>query len=220
MTNGPLLRAAIYVRVSTSTQHLDGQRAEVQRLIDQRGWQRRGIYEDQISGVKKRPGLERLLRDCHRGLFDVVVVFAIDRIGRSLSENLNTVLRLDGMGVRVVSVTEPWLDSDGPVRDLLLSIFSWVSQQERARLIERTMVGLERARKAGVVIGRPRVQVDVDRVRVMRAEGRSIRAIAKSERVGAATIHRILAADAVLAGRVPNTPSDSTSEMPEKQAAE
>lgn len=189
-------------------------------MIDQRGWQSRGLYEDQISAAKKRPGLELLLRDCHRGLVDVVVVFAIDRIGRNLGETLNTVLRLDGMGVRVVSVTEPWLDSSGPVRDLLLSIFSWVAQQERARLIERTMVGLERARKAGVIIGRPRVHVDIEHVRAMRADGKSIRAIAKAEKVGPATIHRILAADAVLAGRVPNPRSEGLEKTPGKHAAE
>jgi hypothetical protein len=91
---------------------------------------------------------------------------------------------LDGAGGELVSVREPWLDTGGPVRDLLLAIFSWVAEQELRRLVERTRAGIERARakgtKSGKAIGRPRrlIRADVERARTMHAAGRSVRAIA------------------------------------------
>jgi DNA invertase Pin-like site-specific DNA recombinase len=69
---------------------------------------------------------------------------------------IQTVLELDRLGVRVMSVREPWLDTDSPVRPLLVAIFGWVAEQERTRLIERTKAGMARARKEGKRIGRPR----------------------------------------------------------------
>lgn len=215
--NGAHSRVAIYLRVSDPTrQFLDGQRAEVERFVELRGWSRRGVYEDTISGVKKRPGLERLVRDAQSGLFDLVAVFAIDRVGRSFLETLNTLLQLEKAGVRVVSVAEQWLDTSGPVRDLLLSVLTWAASMERTRLIERTLVGVRRARAAGVRFGRPRAQVDMANVLALRADGKSIRQIAKAEKVGAGTIHRLLTAHAALAGRVPNHGGAEDSKTPRK----
>jgi DNA invertase Pin-like site-specific DNA recombinase len=72
--------------------------------------------------------------------------------------NLADVLELDRIGVTVVSVRESWLDTGGPVRSLLIAIFSWVAEQERARLIERTKAGLAAARRKGKRLGRPRAE--------------------------------------------------------------
>ncbi len=69
---------------------------------------------------------------------------------------INTVLELDRLGVRVLSAREPWLDTDSPVRPLLVAILGWVTEQERTRLIERTKAGMARARRDGKKIGRPR----------------------------------------------------------------
>jgi DNA invertase Pin-like site-specific DNA recombinase len=69
---------------------------------------------------------------------------------------INTVLELDRLGVRVLSAREPWLDTDSPVRPLLVAIFGWVAEQERTRLIERTRADMARARREGKKIGRPR----------------------------------------------------------------
>jgi DNA invertase Pin-like site-specific DNA recombinase len=68
---------------------------------------------------------------------------------------INTVLELDRLGLPVLSVREGWLDTSGPVRPLLVAIFEWMAEQERARLIDRTKAGLERARREGKRLGRP-----------------------------------------------------------------
>jgi DNA invertase Pin-like site-specific DNA recombinase len=96
--------------------------------------------------------------------------------------------------VTVVSVRESWLDTGSPVRSLLVAIFSWVAEQERARLIERTKAGLEAARRRGAKIGRPRARIDVDRARELRAGGMTLRRAAKELGIGAGTLHRALAA--------------------------
>jgi putative DNA-invertase from lambdoid prophage Rac len=84
-----------------------------------------------------------MMGDARRGSFDVLLVWALDRVGRSMVDNLRDVLELGRLGVQIVSLREPWLDTGGPVRDLLLAIFSWVAQQERLRFVERTKAGID-----------------------------------------------------------------------------
>ncbi len=124
-------------------------------LVAARGLGVVATFEEQASAVKRRPQFEAMMAAAGRGEFDVLVVWALDRFGRSLAGNVNDLLALDKLGVRVVSVREPWMDTAGPVRDLLVAIFSWVAQQERARLIERTRAGLAVARASGKTLGRP-----------------------------------------------------------------
>lgn len=139
----------------------------------------------------------------------------IDVIGINLAKhvvyvsevaNLTDVLELDRIGVTVVGVRESWLDTGGPVRSLLIAIFSWVAEQERARLVERTKAGLEQARRRGAKIGRPRTRFDVERARELRTEGRSLRAVAKELGVSYATLCRALAHDDEREGRTPVGP--------------
>lgn len=140
------MKAAIYVRVSTAEQTTLAQMPDIQALVAARGYAVVETYEEQASAVKTRPAYERMMADARAGRFKVLVVWALDRFGRSLAGNVNALLALDKMGVTVVSVREPWLDTAGPVRELLVAIFSWVAQQERARLIERTKAGIAVAR--------------------------------------------------------------------------
>jgi putative DNA-invertase from lambdoid prophage Rac len=114
------------------------------------------IYEETFSGATTaRPEFTRMMDDAHKGRFTTVVVWALDRFGRSMIGNIQTVLELDRLGVRLVSLREPWLDTSGPVRSLLLAIFSWCAEQERLRIVERTKAGMDRARRDGKTIGRP-----------------------------------------------------------------
>src|SRR5580658_9662972 len=107
--------------------------------------------------------------------------------------NLQDVLELDRIGVQVLSVRESWFDTSSPVRSLLIAILSWVAEQERARLVERTKAGLERARRAGKRIGRPRRRFDVERARELRTEGKSLRQVSRELGVPQATLVRALA---------------------------
>jgi len=187
--------AAIYLRVSKSdgSQSVENQRPEVEQLARARGLEVVHVYEEQASAVKHRPKYEAMLKDARRGKFDVLIIWALDRFGRSMTGNLTDVLELDRIGVTVVSVRESWFDTSSPVRSLLIAIFSWVAEQERARLIDRTKAGLERARRAGKRIGRPRRKFDLGRAKVLRAAGMSLRAVAADVGVPQATLMRALA---------------------------
>ena len=160
-------RAALYLRVSKAdgSQTVENQRPEVEQLVRARGFEVVHAYEEQASAAKHRPKYEAMLKDARRGRFQVLVVWALDRFGRSMVGNLQDVLELDRLGVQVVSVREAWLDTGSPVRTLLIAIFSWVAEQERARLIERTKAGVAAARRRGARLGRPRARVDHDRGR-------------------------------------------------------
>ena len=181
-------RAAIYLRVSTEQQTVENQRLDLQRAAKARGLAISATYAERASAAKQRPAFDRMMTDARRGAFDVLVVWSLDRFGRSMAGNVNDALALDSAGVAIVSVREPWLDTGGPVRDLLLAIFSWVAEQELRRLVERTRAGMQRARangtRSGKPIGRPRRlrRADTERARSMRAEGRSVRAIAMAMR--------------------------------------
>ncbi len=187
------VRCAIYLRHSTDKLKTENQRPDVEQLVRARGYEVVATFEEGASAVKKRPEYERMMKAARRGAFDAVVVWALDRFGRSMTGNLTDVLELDRIGVQVVSVRESWLDTGGPVRNLLIAIFSWVAEQERERLIERTKAGLANARRRGARLGRPRARLDREQILEWREQGWSLRKIATTLGVGPNTIRRHLA---------------------------
>lgn len=149
-------KAALYLRVSTEKQNAANQLAEVEALARARGFEP-VVYGETISAAaKKRPEFERMMEDARKGKVKAVAVWALDRLHRSMAGTVRDVIELDRLGVRVLSVRESWLDTDGPTRPLLLAIFGWVAQQERTQLQERTKAGLRRAVIEGKTLGRPR----------------------------------------------------------------
>jgi len=96
-------RAALYVRVSTDHQSVDNQIQELGQIAERRGWTVIATYRDAgISGAKgrdKRPGLDAMLKDASRRKFDIVMAWAIDRLGRSLIDLLRTIQDLEAVGV-------------------------------------------------------------------------------------------------------------------------
>jgi putative DNA-invertase from lambdoid prophage Rac len=186
-------RAAIYLRVSTSNgrQTTENQRLKLEELARVRGYEP-VPFEDHRSAVKHRPGLEAMMNAARRGEVQVVLVAALDRLGRSMTGVVQIVLDLERAKVPVISLREPWLDTGGPARDLLLAIFGWVAQEERRILVARTHDGLDRARAQGKRLGRPRVLVDVGRAVQLRREGTSMREVAKMLGVGVGTLTRAL----------------------------
>ncbi len=200
-------RAALYLRVSREDLALDNQRPELDRLASARGLDVVSVFEETGSAAKKRPEHAAMMAAAMRGKFDVVLVWSLDRFGRSMAGNIRDVISLDQAGVRLVSAREPWLDTGGPVRDLLLAIFSWVAEQERRRLIERTHAGLDRARAAGKRLGRPpRVTPKLAQAAArLRQEGRSLRAIAVALKLPERSVRRALALAAGAAESVPES---------------
>lgn len=191
--HGPARRAAIFLRVSKDEQTIENQRPDCEQLARVRGFEVVKLYEETASGAKlDRAQLAAMLADAHRGAFEVLVVWALDRLGRSMFETIATVQKLDRAHVEIVSVAEPWLDTGGPARSLLLAIFAWVAEQERGRMIERTIAGMARARREGKKIGRPETAIPMTLARSLRAEGFSVRAVARRLRVPPTTLRRAL----------------------------
>ena len=187
-------KVAIYLRVSKrdGTQTTENQRPEVEAVARQRGEIVRA-YVEQGSAAKKRPVFQEMMQAARAGEFSCLVVWALDRFGRSLTGNMVDLLELDKLGVCVVSVRETWLDTCSPMRNLLVAIFSWCAEQERARLSERVKAGLETARGKGKRLGRKPFAVDVaEGVRLLTEERLSQRAAAKRMGLSLSVFHRAL----------------------------
>lgn len=189
-TSGTRTKAVVYLRVSTDQQSVENQRPELLQLAQARGFTDVEVIEDVMSAAKQRSGWDRVMAMAHRGHVKAVIVFALDRIGRSMSGNLNTVIELDRLGVEVISSREPWLQMQGPVRSLLVGVFSWVAEQEKIRIGERTRIGLQQTRAKGQVLGRPPVEFDQQRARQLHHKGVSLRQAAKKLGVSPSTLHR------------------------------
>lgn len=213
-------KAAIYVRVSKKEgQNLENQRLVLQEVAARNGLELVRIYEDKASGSKaRRTGIDEMRAAAEAGEWNVLLVWAIDRLGRSMIGTIDMVLRLDKLGIRIISHAEPWLDMVGPVRNLLLYIFSWVAEQERERLIERTHAGLATARLAGKQIGRkPLAPETIDRVLRLRKKGRSIKQIGEALGIAGSSVHKLLHSDDAPPGvlRKPGRPRGSTKTVAE-----
>lgn len=186
-------RAAIYIRVSDDDMRLENQVPDLERLVEARRFEVVRRYEEKITGTKKsRPAIDALMRDAKRGVFNVVVVWALDRFGRSQLNLMEMIAEFDRLGIGVVSHQETWLDTTGPARALLIPIIAWVAEQERTRLVQRTLNGLVTARAKGKTLGRPKRNIDIDAALRLRKSGLSIADVAAHLRVGTGTLHRAL----------------------------
>lgn len=184
--------AALYLRVSTVDQHPETQLHDLRAMAQQRGFQIVAEYADRISGTKaRRPGLDDLLRDARRGRFQVVLVWASDRIARSVRHFLEVLDEFNRLGVEFVSFREN-LDTGGPLGRAVVIIIGAIAELERNLIIERVRAGMRRARLEGRHIGRR--PIEIDRVAVLRDRNRgdSLTSIAKTHRVSRATVSRLL----------------------------
>ena len=130
-------RAALYMRVSTVDQHPETQLHDLRGLAAQRGFQIVQEYTDKISGVKaRRPGLDQLLADIRRGKFDVVMVWAFDRLARSTRHFLEVLDELSHLNVEFISFREN-VDTSGPLGRAITVIIGCVAELERNLIIER-----------------------------------------------------------------------------------
>ena len=150
----PRVRAGLYVRVSTSGQTVENQTPALLQLAEARGWEPI-VFEEVGSAVKQRPVFDSMMDAARRGEIRTVAVVALDRLGRSMLGILKTVDELASVGCAVVSLRESWMDTAGPLRDVLTALVGWMSQEERRILVLRTHEGLARTRRQGKRLGRP-----------------------------------------------------------------
>jgi DNA invertase Pin-like site-specific DNA recombinase len=160
-------RAAIYARVSTNNNGQDPtmQTRELEEYAQRRGWELAGCYIDNgISGSKEsRPELDRLMTDAHQRRFDTVLVWKLDRFGRSLRHLVNALAELEALRVAFVSLRDN-LDLSTPSGRLMFQIIGAMAEFERSLIQERVKAGLRNAKAKGRRLGRPRVAVDAARI--------------------------------------------------------
>ena len=166
---------------------------ELRSFCERRQWDVGGVFTDTgVSGTQeRRPELDRLLADCRRRLFDVVVVYRYDRFARSVRHLVNALAEFDALGIQFVSVNEG-VDTSTPNGRLVFGIFATIAEFERELIRERVRSGLAAARAKGTRLGRPRRRFDIDRVAELRAQGRSWRAIGRDLGVGVTTARNAL----------------------------
>jgi DNA invertase Pin-like site-specific DNA recombinase len=195
-------KAALYLRVSTDKQTVTNQEIQLRQVAVRRGWDVVEVYGDPgISGSKgrkDRPGLDKLLKDAQRGRFDIVMAWAIDRVGRSLSDLLDTIQHLEACRVDLY-LDQQNIDTTTPMGRLLYQITGAFAEFERSMIRQRINLGIERARKHGTKSGKPigRAPIDPEKAAwVLQAlgEGQSYREAAKFAEVSLATVQRIVAA--------------------------
>ena len=192
------MRAAIYVRVSTADQTNTIQIRELKEYVERRGWSVAGVYQDQMSGAKaSRPGLDQLMADARLRKFDAVLVWKLERFGRSLVHCVGAIQELQALGIRFIAASQG-LDTDesNPASKLLLHILAAVAQFERELIHERVSAGMKAAKthgtKTGNAIGRPRRIFNRDEVVRLRETGLSIEKIASRMSIGVGTVVRVL----------------------------
>jgi putative DNA-invertase from lambdoid prophage Rac len=155
------VKVGIYSRISTSDkdQNLDTQLMPLREFAMKQGWEIYSEYRDQApaTDLAHRSQWRQLLQDASRRRFDLLLVWRMDRAFRSVLDAATTLERLRGWGVGLRSYSEPWLDTTSPFGEALYYITVAYAQLERGILRERVKAGMERARKQGHRIGRPRV---------------------------------------------------------------
>jgi DNA invertase Pin-like site-specific DNA recombinase len=190
------MRIALYARVSTKDKRQDteNQLTQLRQFTVTQGWAVAAEYVDRATGKHSdREQFQRLFEDASQRKFDLVLFWSLDRFSREgVRETLNHLERLTSYGVAYRSFTEQYLDSCGLFKDAVLAILAVIAKQERVRLSERTIAGLEKARKAGRIGGRPRVVCDRHKVERLREAGFSLSAIARKVKVSKSSIHRML----------------------------
>jgi len=186
-------RAAIYLRVSTLDQHPETQVYDLRQLAAQRHLEIVREYVDHgISGTRaRRPGLDELMRDARRGRFDIVLVWACDRVARSVKHFLDVLDELNHLSIEFLSFREN-IDTSGPLGRAIVVIVGAIAELERSLIVERVKAGMRRARLEGRHIGRR--PLDVDRASVLRhrASGQSLGQIAKTFSISRASVARII----------------------------
>lgn len=176
-------RAAVYLRCSTKSQETEMQEVELTDYVSRRGWEYK-IYRDagQSGAKESRPALDSLLSDVRKRRVDVLVVWALDRLARSLKQLLSIAEECRSLGVDLVSLKQN-VDTTLPAGRLTFQVLGAVAEFEREMLRTRVKAGLEIARRNGKRLGRPALRhfdsAEKAEIRLLRKKGASVRSLAK-----------------------------------------
>jgi DNA invertase Pin-like site-specific DNA recombinase len=196
-------RVALYARVSTKDkgQDTENQLIQLRDFAKSQGWNVVHEYVDKATGKRSdREQFQKMFAAASKREFDVLLFWSLDRLSREgVVETLNHLQRLTGYGVNYRSFTEQYLDSTGIFKEAVIGILAAVAKQERVRLSERTIAGLQRAKAQGRVGGRPKVEDDAKLMKQfhkLREAGTSTRKIAAALGISPTTVQKLAALDA------------------------
>jgi DNA invertase Pin-like site-specific DNA recombinase len=169
--------------VSTIDQKDAGQKHELTQYARRRGWHIEKIYSDHISGSKtSRPVLDAPLEDAKKRRFDCVLVWRIDRLGRSVRHLLEVLETFRVFGIEFCSLHEA-IDTGTPAGKMIFVVLAAVSELEKSLTVERVKMGIQNARRRGVQLGRPAIKKfspeEIQTVRAARTKGETLRVLAK-----------------------------------------
>jgi putative DNA-invertase from lambdoid prophage Rac len=186
------MKVALYARVSTANKGQDVD-LQLREYAKQRGWTVVSEYVDQgVSGSKdSRPELNRLMLDAKQRKIDTVLVWKLDRFGRSLKHLVNALAELEAVGVAFVSLRDAF-DLTTPAGRLMFGVVAAMAEFERDLIRERVKAGIANARSKGRAIGRRAVVIDHAKLTAMRSEGQTIREIASTLGCSRSLVHKTL----------------------------
>jgi DNA invertase Pin-like site-specific DNA recombinase len=185
-------RAVLYVRVSTPDQSIEPQLLDLRQMAAARGYEIVREYSDKLSGTKsKRPGLDALLSDAQRHRFDVVMVWAFDRMARSVRHFLEVLDELNHLNIEFVSFRES-IDTSGPLGRAMVVIVGAIAELERNLIVERVKAGMRRAKLDGRQIGRSRLHMNREQIVHDRRSGMSLTQVAKKHGISRASVCRVM----------------------------
>ncbi len=186
------MKAVIYARVSTTDQTTANQTLELERVAKRNDWTVEAVYEEQISGAKTlRPALQRLLQGVVRREFDVVMVWDVSRLGRSLRHLVELLEEFHTKGVNLY-FHQQGIDTTTPSGKMMYQMCGVFAEFERSMIQERVKAGLARAKAQGKKLGRPTVPpITIRKIQNLRASGLSLRAISKRTGVSVGKCHAV-----------------------------
>lgn len=187
------MKAAIYARVSTTEQNVQTQIVPLTEYAERNGLDIFDVYADiGESGSKdSRPEFDRMLADMRHGRFKAVLIYKMDRIGRSLQHLLKLFEEFKRRGIDIIILTQN-IDTTTPEGRFFMKLMMLIAEYERELIQNRIEAGIVRARKQGKILGRPRIQINRYEILRLRQQGLSVREIARRTEQSTSTIHRCI----------------------------
>ena len=186
---------SIYARVSTDKQKVDMQIRQLKTYLKSRKWRLHKIYKDEgfTGSNTNRPAFSQMMADAQKRKFDVLLVWKLDRLSRSLKDLVTTLDYFSSVGIDFVSYSDGCLDTTTSAGRMLFNIMGSIAEFERDIISERVKAGLENARAKGKSLGRPKIsKFKRSQVKKFRKDGLSIRAIQRKTGVSRGSISNIL----------------------------
>ncbi len=186
-------RVGLYMRVSTKDQSCEMQLSDLERYSKERGFRIFKAYKDNgVSGTKElRPALSELMNDAKKRKFDVIMVWRFDRFARSTKHLVTALYEFRNLGIDFISYQEN-IDTSSPLGEAIFTIISAMAKLERDIIAERVKGGLRRAQANGKRLGRPKSEVDTDKIVEYRKQNKSIRQIASEMNLSNNLVFRTL----------------------------